>query len=160
MGLWIILIKLFFKNYELLIRGFRDVFGAQDFHNKCDGHNFTLAFIETTDGRKFGGFTEETWDESVLWKKAPKSLIFSLDNKEIYYLKKGKDSIYCYKYPNPFFLAFGGGHDFALYNECNKNYYNFDSSGNFYDTIGKKYVLALKASFCVKDYEVFKLNLI
>ena len=111
MGLWIILIKLFFKNYELLIRGFRDVFGAQDFHNKCDGHNFTLAFIETTDGRRFGGFTEETWDESVLWKKAPKSLIFSLDNKEIYYLKKGKDSIYCYKYPNPFFLAFGGGHD-------------------------------------------------
>ena len=85
------------KNYELLIRGTRDGFEEKDFHNKCDGHNFTVAFIETTDGKRFGGFTEETWDQSDLWKKAPKSFIFSLDNKEIYYYKSGKNSIYCYK---------------------------------------------------------------
>ena len=73
----------------MLIRGSEDGFGSVDFHNKCDGNNFTVSFIETTDGRRFGGFTEESWDENK-WKMAPKSFIFSFDNKEIYYVKEGE----------------------------------------------------------------------
>ena len=58
------------------------------------------------------------------------------------------------------FFGFGEGHDFKLYSGCNKNNNSYDSSGNSYDTKGKKYTLAGKLKFCVKDYEVFKLNLI
>ena len=148
------------KNYELLIRGSRDGFDANDFHNKCDNKNFTVAFIETSDGKRFGGFTEETWDQSSHWKYGPKSFIFSFDNKEIYYVKKGYNSIYCYESGNPNILGFGGGHDFKLWDKCNTNCYSYDNSGNSYETNGKEFALAGKEYFCVKDYEVFKINLI
>ena len=147
------------KNYKLLIRGSEDGFGSVDFHNKCDGNNFTVSFIETTDGRRFGGFTEETWDENK-WKMAPKSFIFSLDNMEIYYCKSGKKAIDCYKKDDKHFLAFGEGHDFKLYDKCNVNNSSYDESGNSYDTKGKTSALAGAHNFCVKDYEVFKINLI
>ena len=93
-------------------------------------------------------------------EKRPKSFIFSLDNKEIYYSKIGKNSIYCYSSLNPNFLGFGEGHDFKLCSGCNKNNSSYDRSGNSYDTKGRNYALAGKNNFCVKNYEVFKINLI
>ena len=148
------------RNFELLIRGSKDGFTSNDFHNKCDNKNFTMAFIETTDGRRFGGFTEEYWDQSDKWKTAPKSFIFSLDNKEIYYLREGKNAIHCYKKGDSNFLGFGEGHDFKLYDNCDKNYNCYDSSGKSFNTYGKNYALAGKHYFCVKDYEVHKIYLI
>ena len=147
------------RNFELLIRGSKDGFTSNDFHNKCDNKNFTMAFIETTDGRRFGGFTEEVWDQSG-WKKGPRSFIFSLDNKEIYYLREGKNAIHCYKKGDSNFLGFGEGHDFKLYDNCDKNYICYDSSGNSFNTNGKNYALAGKYNYCVKDYEVHKIYLI
>ena len=148
------------RNFELLIRGSKDGFTSNDFHNKCDNKNFTMAFIETTDGRRFGGFTEEYWDQSDKWKTAPKSFIFSLDNKEIYYFREGKNAIHCYSKGNSNFLGFGEGHDFKLYDNCDKNYICYDSSGNSFNTNGKNYALAGKYNYCVKDYEVHKIYLI
>ena len=147
------------RNFELLIRGSKDGFTSNDFHNKCDNKNFTMAFIETTDGRRFGGFTEEVWDQSG-WKKGPRSFIFSLDNKEIYYLREGKNAIHCYKKGDSNFLGFGEGHDFKLYDNCDKNYNCYDSSGTSFNTNGKNYALAGKYNYCVKDYEVHKIYLI
>ena len=37
---------------------------------------------------------------------------------------------------------------------------SYDKSGCSYDTKGNKYSFAGKEYFCVKDYEVFKINLI
>ena len=147
------------RNFELLMRGSKDGFTSNDFHNKCDNKNFTMAFIETTDGRRFGGFTEEVWDQSG-WKKGPRSFIFSLDNKEIYYLREGKNAIHCYKKGDSNFLGFGEGHDFKLYDNCDKNYICYDSSGTSFNTNGKNYALAGKYNYCVKDYEVHKIYLI
>ena len=147
------------QRYELLIRGTRDGFLSKDFHSKCDGHNYTVAIVETKKGRRFGGFTEETWDQSKSWKKGPKSFVFSLDNKEIYYYKN-KDSIYCYDNENPNFLAFGDGHDFKLCEKCNEDASAYDHSGKTFDTGGKTYALAGEHYFCIKDYEVHKIYLI
>ena len=144
------------QRYELLIRGTRDGFLSKDFHSKCDGHNYTVAIVETKKGRRFGGFTEETWDQSKSWKKGPKSFIFSLDNKEIYYYKN-KDSIFCYDNENPNFLAFGDGHDFKLCEKCNEDAGAYDHSGKTFDTNGKTYALAGEHYFCIKDYEVHKI---
>ena len=148
------------KNYELLIRGSRDGFESKDFQNKCFNHNFTVCFIETTDGKRFGGFTEETWENIRTPKKGPESFIFSLDKKEIYYRKNDNCGIYCYPNKSKHFIAFGNGHDFQLYDKCNMNDESYDKSGCSYDTKGNKYSLAGKEYFCVKDYEVFKINLI
>ena len=148
------------RNFELLIRGSEDGFKSKDFHEKCDNQNLTVAFVETTDGKRFGGFTEEVWDQSDKWKKDPKSFIFSLDRKEIYYCKEGRDAIYCYPSINPNFLGFGEGHDFKLFENCDKNVSCYDNSGSSFNTNGKKYALAGKHNFCVKDYEVHKIYFI
>ena len=147
------------QKYELLLRGSRDGFCASDFHSKCDEQNFTLTFIETKKGRRFGGFTEETWDQSRSWKKGPKSFVFSLDNKEIYYNKNNNRGIFCYDNENPNFCAFGNGHDFKLVDKCNESSNCYDNSGDTFDTNGKTRALSGEKNFGVKDYEVFKIYL-
>jgi archaellum component FlaC len=45
------------KRFNLLWRGSRDGFTAQEFHRRCDGRANTLTLISDTDGNVFGGFT-------------------------------------------------------------------------------------------------------
>jgi hypothetical protein len=45
------------KRFNLLWRGSRDGFTAQEFHLRCDGRANTLTLISDTDGNVFGGFT-------------------------------------------------------------------------------------------------------
>lgn len=129
------------KGFELLLRGSRDGFEVKDFHSKCNGKDYTITFVETTKGKKFGGFTEETWDQSSDYKKGPKSFIFSLDNGEIYYNKGNRSSIFCYPSNDKTGLAFGEGHDFKLFDKCNENSKSYDNSGKSFDTFGKAYPL-------------------
>jgi hypothetical protein len=50
------------KHFNLLWRGSRDAFTAQEFHHHCDGHTNTLTLISDTDGNVFGGFTPVEWE--------------------------------------------------------------------------------------------------
>ena len=148
------------KGYELLLRGSRDGFQSKDFHQKCDNQSFTITLIETKEGKRFGGFTEEVWDQSDSYKKAPKSFLFSFDNKEIYYCKEGKNAICCYLNNDKNILGFGEGHDFKLFENCNDNCLSYDKSGDSFNTNEKEYALAGREHFYVKDYEVHKIYLI
>jgi hypothetical protein len=49
------------RPWELLWRGSRDGFLAQDFHSRCDGHTNTATLILDTDGNVFGGFRSDAW---------------------------------------------------------------------------------------------------
>ena len=144
------------KFYRLLYRGSRNGFRAEDFHEKCDGKNNTIVFVQARNGRRFGGFTEAKWDKSNGYKSGSKGFLFSLDNKEIYNNKKNEYDIYCYSDKGP---AFGGGHDLFIDDNCNKDNENFDNSNHSYDTYGKKYALAGTKYFYVEDYEVYQLDL-
>ena len=101
-------------------------------------------------GKRFGGFTGESWDQSNEYKKDAKSFLFSLDKKEIYYVKDESHAIYCNKEFGP---SFGIG-DLKL----NINYC-YDGSGNSYETSGKKSILAETSNFNIKNYKVYKINL-
>ena len=144
------------KFYRLLYRGSRNGFRAEDFHEKCDGKNNTIVFVQARNGRRFGGFTEAKWDKSNGYKSGSKGFLFSLDNKEIYNNKKNEYDIYCYSDKGP---VFGGGHDLFIDDNCNKDNENFDNSNHSYDTYGKKYALAGTKYFYVEDYEVYQLDL-
>jgi hypothetical protein len=50
------------KCSNLLWRGSRDGFTAEEFHRRCDGRANTLTLIEDTDGNVFGGFTPVKWE--------------------------------------------------------------------------------------------------
>ena len=143
------------KKYTLLFRATRDGFRASNFHSKCDGKNNTLTLVETTTGRRFGGFTDAQWDQSSSYKTGSNGFIFSLDKNEIYYNKNQSNNIYCYSAYGP---TFGGGHDFYINDSCNSNN-SSENSGSSYETNGKKYVLSGNSSFLVQNYEVYQLEL-
>ena len=144
------------KKCNLLFKASINGFGSSNFHSLCDGKNNTLTLVETTSGRRFGGFTDAQWDQSNKFKTGSNGFIFSLDNKEIYYNKDSNYNIYCCSDRGP---TFGGGHDFKIVNNCNNSNESYDYSGCSYDTNGKKYALAGQSNFLVKDYEVYQLDL-
>ena len=108
------------------------------------------------EGRRFDGFTDVEWDQSDRFKEGSNGFIFSLDNNEIYYNKDSNYNIYCYSDCGQ---TFGGGADFCISDNCDKNNNSYDNSGFSYDTKGKKYALAGTNKFYVEDYEVYKIEL-
>lgn len=46
---------------QLLMRGSRDGFEADKFHELCDGKGPTLAVVESANGKAFGGYTSISW---------------------------------------------------------------------------------------------------
>ena len=143
------------KKFTLLFRASRDGYSYSNFHSKCDGKMNTLILVETTNRRRFGGYTECQWDQNNSYKPGPYSFIFSFDNKKIYYSKNGTNSIYGASSYGP---AFGGGHDFYISNNCNSNN-SSEGMGNSYENDGKKYPLTGSSNFLVSDYEVYQLEL-
>ena len=144
------------KKFRLLFRASRYGFQASNFHSKCDDNSNTLTLVETTEGRRFGGFTYAKWDQSNSYKTGSNGFIFSLNDKAIYYNKNSSYNIRCDSSYGP---TFGGGHDFYLCDNCNTSNSSYDSSNHSYDTKGKNYALAGNSSFYVKDYEVYQLEL-
>ena len=142
------------KKFTLLFRASRDGYSSSNFHSKCDGKVNTLILVETTNRRRFGGYTECQWDQSGSYKTGPYSFIFSFDNKKIYYSKNGSNSIYGYSDR----VAFGSGHDIYICNGCNSNN-SSENMGNSYENDGKKYPLTGSNNFLVSDYEVYQLEL-
>ncbi len=59
--------------------------------------------IETTKGRKFGGFTNENWDLTDKWKKNINDFVFSLDLNKKYKHNQSGDSIIGCKSNGPVF---------------------------------------------------------
>ena len=143
------------KEYRLLFKGKRDGFGSKDFHSKCDNKSYTVSFVKSKEGRRFGGFTDVEWDQSGSYKEGSNSFIFSLDNNEIYYNQNSILNISCYSDCGPIF----GYADFRISDNCDKNNESCEHSGVSYDTKGKKYALAGRENFYVEDYEVYKIEL-
>ena len=144
------------KKYELLFRATRDGFQTKNFHEKCDGNSYTVTFVITSIGRRFGGFTDQSWDQSGSYKTGSNGFIFSLNNKEIYYNKNNSYNNYCDGSYGP---TFGGGHDFYLCDNCNTSISSYNNSDHSYQTYGKKCAMAGTYNFYVKDYEVYKIEL-
>jgi len=82
-------------NYKLLYKATIDTDNAKIFHQKCNNIKNTLIIIETTLGKKFGGYTTQTWDGDNINKKDENAFLFSLDNLKVYDIIKDKDAINC-----------------------------------------------------------------
>ena len=146
------------KKYTLLYLASRDGFGVEDFHQKCDGKNFTITLVRTEKNRIFGGFTDAEWDKSAEYKKGNKGFIFSVDNNKIYYNKNNDYNIYCSFISGPVF----GNFNFKISNNCNKNRDSYDKTNSkycAYDTPENVYSLAGENNFIVLDYAVYQIEL-
>ena len=131
------------------------------FHEKCDGKQNVILFVETTEGIKFGGYTSVGFNSNSQHTKDNKAFIFSINKKKIYNVKKDKSAIYCFSGYGPCFsgtsyfnIYIGGDH--FLKKQCNTSKCN----NNTYDNINSDFELNnSKEYFYVKKLEIFHLIL-
>jgi hypothetical protein len=151
------------KRFTLLWRGSRDGFGADDFHDRCDGHAPTLTLILDTEGNIFEGFTLAEWDSGVHYMADPslKSFLFTLKNPHNFRARKFaltaqmKDqAIYCGSEWGPHFA------DIFVSRNCHASSGSWSYLGHCYanDTgrVGNT-VLTGSSNFTVKEIEVFEI---
>ena len=140
--------------HKLLYRASRDGDSSQTFHNKCDGIPNTVIIIETTKGKKFGGFTSQIWDKKGDFKRDENCFLFNLNKKEIYYIKNSDIAILCSKNKGP---NFGSGSDICIEDNCMRNNNNFTFQSSFYYK-EQNYALNGEKFFTVKDYDVYQVD--
>lgn len=144
-------------------------FGASQFHAKCDNIPKTLTVIKATSGHIFGGYTEATWDQSLMWKRDEKAFIFSMRNKMNKPVKvnvkrrKANFAICCLALNGPQF-----GADREIFISQNSNApntnvasfsgltYRLDNFPHYHKKAGR--FLAGSDNFTVGEIEVFQLR--
>lgn len=142
------------KGYKLLFKASINGYRVKDFHSICDGKSYTVTLVRTNIGRRFGGFTDQSWDQSNSYKTGSNGFIFSLDFKEIYYNKNSSYNIYGHSSYGPYF----GNSDFYIGDNCNNGYNSYDGSNSSYNTNNKTYAMAGSNNFIVEDYEIYQLT--
>ena len=91
--------------YTLIYKATRDGDKAENFHQMCDSYNNTVVLIKTLKGRRFGGFTHETWDGEDQNKVDNRAFLFSIDKQKVYNVIKNEEAIGCYKLNGPDFCG-------------------------------------------------------
>ena len=85
-----------------------------------------------------------------------------MDNKENYYIIKGKKAVYFSQNGVSFGLTYFGGSEFNIMFDdyCLIGYQSFDDTGsnNCYDYGGRKHILAGKYNFVVLEFEAFEIS--
>ena len=149
--------------YKLLYRATKDGNNVQTFHNKCDNIIGTLTIIKTTKGMRFGGYTEQIWNDNNkkgVGRKDNKNVCFcfSLDLFKIYNYNSNEHSIYCHYNYGPFF---SGNND--IFHIQNKNdflfgYTGYTSKSNSFGKFEYDYEISGgQSEFSVIEMEVFQI---
>ena len=153
------------KNFELLYRGTRDGFGADDFHRLCDNKGKTLVLVKNTSGYVFGGFASIPWTSSNGPKQAPGSFIFTLTNmygiQPTKFSLKNENDVYAVWHHKDYGPIFGGGFDINISSDRNSSTNSCSGLGYTYsDTTGKGWSIfssnTSNRNFQVQEIEVFR----
>lgn len=139
---------------ELIYRASRDGDNSKCFHSMCDGKINTLTAIKTSVGKRFGGFTQAEWSSKEGYINDEKTFLFSIDDKEFYFIKKEQTeyAIFCNKNYGP---SFGKGPDFYISSNCRNN--SSYTKQESFDYKGKTDALVGKQKFSAIDYEIYQL---
>ena len=147
---------------DLLYRCSRDGDSNDLFHSKCDGIDNTLIIGESTNGRIFGGFTTQKWnDRDEKGINDDYSFLFQINDLKNYYAIKGKGGIFCSRnygptfVTNPYYIQFCFQESGKAFEK--KNWDHTNSTSNFGYDFNGKWVLEGNNNFTLKDYEVYKL---
>jgi len=142
--------------FELLLRGSRDGFTPEKFHNLCDNKPNTVTFIKVKGTEEIiGGYNPLIWKSSG-WGETKDSFIFSFKNKCTLF----KDAIisnvnniskainYDYRY-GPYF-----GHDLVIRSSNeSKDYDKILCNKKCYE----KEIRGTNDQFLIEDYEVYQI---
>ena len=124
------------RQFRLLYSPTFDTNTKEDFHKNCDNKGSTIVLVETSNGRRFGGFTSLSWKSNNQWVNDPCACIFSFDTHKKYKLLLPQYSYY----GGP-----GYGPHFGASDQL--GFYNNGGSTGFLDTIHN-------ANFGTKTYDI------
>jgi len=144
------------KKLYLCYRATSDGDKAISFHEKCDRLKNIIILISTSNGKKFGGFSSESWDSNSqeFWKKDKDAFIFSLSNYKIYGIIKPERALFCHKDYGP---IFGNGeilipdNFFLTPSTCLEKNFCYEMDGNSFPLSGIK-------EFYVTQLEAYKID--
>ena len=137
---------------NLLYKASADSDSAAVFHEKCDSANNTIVLVETKDGKRFGGYTTQSWRGNCIDKPDTDAFIFSFDKMKTYDNIPGDDAIGCYPKFGPIFL----GCQIKIFdNAFTKGGTTFEKELNF-NTEEDYELTGGSRTFDVKDIEVYE----
>ena len=143
------------KEARLLYRASSDGDNSMIFHSKCDGIQNTATFVKSTNGRKFGGFANQSFNTANNYINDLNSFVFSLDFRECYCEKKNRKIILG---NNSYGPIWGNGYDLSLASGCLSNTSSSTEQSSF-DYRGRNHSLSGVEEFKVEDYETYELIL-
>lgn len=145
---------------ELLFNSKVDGDNSNTFHNKCDEKGATITFVQTTAGKRIGGFTELPWTNSKGYQQDKESFIFSLDTcQKFVQFKNFGNAVYHNSSYGP---TFGSGHDLCISSGCKSNGNSYCNSGHSYGFFYSYNMInpgTQNTSFQVTDYEVYLIKI-
>jgi hypothetical protein len=149
-----------FFNMKLLYRASDDGDTAESFHKKCDNISPLLILIKTTKHRRFGGFTQATF-ESTQEKKGKldgSAFIFSLDKLKSYDVQEGQNAICTCKDNGPIFYG-NESCNIYLSDKFLITKGNVAKRGDRYNTNEDYEINYGKAKFHTQDIEIYHIFL-
>ena len=144
--------------FNLLFSTNKDNDSASTFHYYCDGIFPTVTVVLDTTGRRFGGYSTQSWCQSAVganYSRAPGSFIFNLSNKQKYDLEEF--NIYAIYRHNSYGPTFGGGHTLYISNSCKSNSNSYCNKYTSYKTGDNNlFGNSGQTNFQVSNYEVYQ----
>jgi hypothetical protein len=150
--------------FNLLHKASINGFSSESFFKNCSNINNLLVVCLTNHGKLIGGFTPLKWflqsgnEKTYINDNEMKSFVFSLSLNRKLPLVKSDFAILCCNSMGP---VFGGGSDFEIVNNADKNLNNYANIGDSYNDgieISAREFFGAD-NYLVQDYEVFQVNL-
>ena len=143
------------KEIKLLLDSKIDGDLTQTFYNKCSGKYPTVVFVNTTKGRRFGGYSSIPWKNlNGGFERDEENFIFSLDKQKKYIIQKPENAILT----TSNYFAFGEGCDFYVYNQCTSSTSNYNNNIGTYNTTEKYELNGGEYYYTVSSYEVYQIG--
>lgn len=141
------------RKINLLINSNLDGDSTEGFIQRTQNKSPTLVIIETTKGRKFGGYTTQIWKQGEI--KDNNAFVFSLVTKKKYEILKPEHAI-CFVLKS--FWGFGYNSSATVVcDNCTSTNSNFVSNKAY--NISEPYELnGGERNFAVKSYEIYHID--
>ena len=136
---------------DLIYKASIDSDSAESFHYHCNKAQNSVVLIESLKGKRFGGYTSQSWEGDGEEKKDPNAFVFSLDKMEAYKVIPTKEAIGCYQNYGPVFL----GCQIRIYDNAFKNGGTTFTKGVTYLTNEDFELSGGENKFGVKEIEVY-----
>ena len=140
---------------DLIYKASVDSDSAKSFHYHCDNARNSVILIETLNGKRFGGYTSQSWEGDCVQKKDPNAFVFSLDKMDTYKVIPNKEAIGCYPDHGAVFL----GCQIRIYDNAFKNGGTTFTKGVTYLTNEDFELSGGEKKFGIKEIEAYSVKI-